>query len=345
MENFLYINGITQGFFAPRGYYRSPEGAKSTEELIATGVNFVALVVNQFQETVGSTRIFPDNRLTVDDDELIFQIKCLQNAGIRVMLKPMIDPFDSLWRGFIAHYRGNTFADIYTDNAAKWFESYRVMLCRYADVAEAAGCEMYCIGCELDGMERWNREKWEETIRQVRKHYSGLVTYNLNRNITDLEDDRKWLAMLDIVGVSGYYEVVPADRSSTLDEMIEGWIPFRDKLEKFSKWIGKPVFFAETGTRPVAGAGGITGNFGMKSSVYSPQEQADYFTAMHTVLKDDPWFYGLVWWKHDEFQYRPQYYLPDGNYVGCEPTPLLRQRMKDLGNSVLPPKAAIYPEK
>ena len=50
------INGMTQGFLAPRGYFLTEDAEKKTAEMAALGINWVALVVNQFQETFASTR-------------------------------------------------------------------------------------------------------------------------------------------------------------------------------------------------------------------------------------------------------------------------------------------------
>lgn len=323
-----FIYGMTQGFLAPQGYYLSAEGEKSVERLKEHGVNFVALVVNQFLETFHSTRIFPLNSRTQDDDELALHIDRLHKAGIRVMLKPMIDPLDSVWRGNIRQYRGiRIFADIDSDTVTPWFLSYREFINRYAKLAEKCQCEFFCAGCELDGMEEHSAE-WSETIRQIRELYHGTVIFNTTMDL-ELRDNRKWLKEVDMVGFSGYFKVGPNDRPSSLEEMRQGWIPWMEKLKEFSQWIGRPLLFAETGTRPLQGAAGITGGYNDESPTYSEQEQADYYSATLDVLDKEDWFCGSVWWKLDEFQYRPNYYLPDGHYVGCEPTETLRKTMKE----------------
>jgi len=109
------INGMTQGFLAPRGHFDTAKGEQQTREIADLGVNWVALCVNQFQETVASTRIFPDNVRTVSDRELIGQIERLHAAGLHVMLKPMLEPCDSVWRGCIRQYTGNILAEVHTD--------------------------------------------------------------------------------------------------------------------------------------------------------------------------------------------------------------------------------------
>ena len=322
-----FIYGMTQGFLAPPGYYYTEEAVKSVERMKAHGVNLVALVVNQFLENFHSTRIFALSNRTQGDEELGLHIARLHEAGIRVMLKPMIDPLDSDWRGNIHQYRGcKIFADIESDTVTPWFDSYRHFLNHYAELAEKNGCELFCSGCELDGMEG-HTDEWHETIRQVRERYHGTVIYNSTMDLK-IRDNRKWMEDVDIVGFSGYFHVGPADRTSSLEEMRQGWLPWMEKLKAYAEWIGKPLMFAETGTRPLVGAAGITGGFNTTSPIYSEEEQADYYTATLDVLDKEDWFCGSIWWKLDEFQYRPNYYLADGHYVGCEPTETLRQTMK-----------------
>ncbi len=331
---------MTQGFLAPRGHFFTCKGQTQTREIIELGINWVALCVNQFQENIASTRIFPDNRRTVSDRELVKQIGRLHHAGIKVMLKPMVEPLDSIWRGFIRQYTGNIIAEVKTDTVSAWFDSYRQMIRRYAEIAEETGCEMFCIGCELDGME-CHDEHWRQTIAMTRDIYTGPITYNLTMNITDFVDNRSWMSLLDIVGVSGYFKVVPNDHSSSLEEMVAGWQPWKEKLQAFSKWLGKPLFFAETGARPMVGAGGITGDFWVDGAVYSEQEQTDYYLSTYRALAAEDWFYGCIWWKWDEHQHRPGYYLADGHYIGCEPTPGMQQAMRQWCSQPVGSKAPI----
>lgn len=335
-----FMNGITQGFVAPRGWFASEKGKESTAEMISLGINWVALVVNQFQETVASTVIFDDNFRTVGDEELKMQIERLHAAGIKVMLKPMIEPLDSIWRGNIRQYAGNILAETETNTIVKWFTSYKRFMARYALIAEETGCEMFCIGCELNGMEN-HPSQWSEVIKVVRGLYNGPVTYNLTMGITDFDESRRWFRELDILGCSGYFKVAPTDRSATYEEMCAGWESWAVKLEAFHKWAGIPLFFAETGARPIVGAAGITGGYNAAGAAYSEGEQADYYRSTLDVLSRYDWFYGSMWWKWDEHQHRPNYYLPDGHYVGCEPAPAMQEAMRTWCKQPLLPRKSL----
>lgn len=324
-----FINGMTQGFLAPRGFFYTRRAEEDTRAIASLGCNYVALVVNQFQETWASTRIFADNRRTVSDRELVHQINRLRAAGIKVMLKPMLEPLDSVWRGGIALRRSdNILQGVACDYVAAWFGSYGDFLRRYAEIAAETKCELFCVGCELDGMEK-HPGHWTRMIEIVRSLYPGPLTYNLTMNIHEFHEDRRWMTQLDLVGVSGYFKVAPLGEPGGLETMRAGWMPWREKLARFADWLARPIFFAEMGTRPVVGAGGVTGDFNASCTDYSEREQADYYRSAMAVLSEEPRFKGAVWWKWDEHQQRPQFHLPDGHYIGCEPTPALRDAMRE----------------
>jgi len=40
---------------------------------------------------------------------------------------------------------------------------------------------------------------------------------------------------------------------------------------------------------------------------YDPQEQANYLEAVCRTFWDEPWWFGLYWWKWDEQNNRPQF--------------------------------------
>ena len=64
---FEFVYGMIRGFYTPRSYSRTAEAEESGNRLKAHGINCVALVVNQYQETFHSTRIFASNvRMTMN---------------------------------------------------------------------------------------------------------------------------------------------------------------------------------------------------------------------------------------------------------------------------------------
>ena len=62
--------GATLGFYAPRGYYASPEARAQIDALAATGANWVVVVATVWQDSATSVSQYRDSALTPDDLEL-----------------------------------------------------------------------------------------------------------------------------------------------------------------------------------------------------------------------------------------------------------------------------------
>ncbi len=121
------------------------------------------------------------------DNELEAAITYAKHLGLKVMLKPMIDPFHpkspSEWRGSL---------DPGTADMAAFMEAYASFITHYAAIAEAYDVDMLCIGCELNtllygpypppedgtsGYTHYWTEKSSGIIPRIRSIYAGPLTY------------------------------------------------------------------------------------------------------------------------------------------------------------------------
>ena len=336
-----FIHGITQGYMAERHFLTSPKGRESTLKIAETGCDLVTVVINQFQADLFATEIGPDNEHTISDEALVQHLDFLHELGYGIMLKPMVDPLDSTWRGSITLRRGcNTLAWRTSDRVTPWFDSYWRFMRRYAEIAEQTHCEMFCIGCELQGMED-HHDDWSNLIDKIREIYHGILTHNMNRNVDCFWESRGWFRKLDLLGLSGYFEMLKPIQNPTYPQIMDNWRTWLERISVFHDWVKRPLFFAETGTRPIVGAAIDPAGYSAKDVVYSEQAQADFYDAIHETFEPIDWFYGTVWWKHDEHQDRPQFHLPDGHITSFEPTPLLKQHMRERAASRLPRKTIL----
>lgn len=296
--------GMSFGFMAKKGYFRTAEAHREVDAMAAVGVRWVALMVTIMQESFASTRIYQDYTLTVADDELISMIGRFRDRGIRVMLKPILECQDSAWRGRISFPDGDQqIQGIVTDYWGRWFDSLRACMVHYARIAEETGAEMLCLGCEMIGTEH-QTDHWRQTIGAVREIYKGAVTYN-----GDFRHKWKatapWFQELDLIGQSFY---VPAadGPGATVEQMVEKLKPAVELLRESAMAMGKPVYFAECGCRSRAGAATQPADSKLPGA-YDGQEQANYLEAVLRSFVGEPWWAGLYWWKWDEQQQRPQY--------------------------------------
>jgi hypothetical protein len=195
--------------------------------------------------------------------------------GMKVMLKPMVDPLDGHWRGEIPP-------------SDAWFASYADFIDFWAEFSQEYGVEMLCIGCEFRAMESWE-SGWENIIVGVRERYSGPLTYAAAdyKSVT-------WWGSLDYVGIEAYFSLTDKN-NPTLEDLKHAWSICADSIEKWQSTVNKPVIFTEIGYRSGDGANKQPEDYQTRLNV-DLQEQVDCYEAAFQTLLCRSWFYGFYWW-------------------------------------------------
>jgi hypothetical protein len=309
-----FMKGMNVGFAAMRGWYGSDEGLAQIERMKALHIEWVAAHVTFVQETYASTRVFMDYEFTPEDGEVRRWIDAAHAAGIKVMLKPILEPLDGIWRGHIMPPGDaqSVYARLQprVENHSRWTKSFKAALCHYADLAAGAGAECVSLGQEYLGLEACN-DIWEEVIPAVRARYDGLLTYEftppnvLTRKVHP--HIGAWWKHLDFLGYSFYG--ANEDPDAPLEDLLAGLAPRRDEAAALAEEFGVPLAILETGRRSTRGMTGQASDFASVGR-YDGDIQARYYEAVLQTFWDEPWFRGVYWWKWDELQaeYRPQYY-------------------------------------
>lgn len=260
--------------------YDSAESNESLARMAAVGVEYVALIVWWQQENVNSTEIYRVPGWTATDEELKCAVDKIHDLGMKVMLKPMVDPkgYENHWRGEFPGY-------------PKWFDSYRENITNhYASFANANDVELFCIGCEFWSTEN-NAKQWIWTIGNVTERYAGPITYAVTFDHCEVIT---WWDSLDYVGIDAYFPLTNKD-DPTLEELKEGWSQIAHDLESWQTTVNKPIIFTEIGYRSGNGTNKQPWNWTAPLSL-DLQEQVDCYEAAFQVLWNKPWFYGMYWW-------------------------------------------------
>ncbi len=204
------------------------------DQIAAVGGDTVLLVVDARQENGRSSRIYLDMRMTPTPDQLAALIARAKAKKLRVILMPIVlldNPRDTEWRGTLA-----------PENWTEWWASYRDMIGHFAWIAQANGVDVLVVGSELVSTET-KLDEWTKTIRQIRKQYSGLLTYSSN---WDHYTAVTFWDQLDLFGLNSYYKMGP-DHTVTLDQIKFRWRQIQEDLVGFSMKIHKPILFLEVG--------------------------------------------------------------------------------------------------
>jgi hypothetical protein len=271
--------------------YASAEASVARAQLASTRANWAAVLVTWYMAARNASAIGPVEQKTPSDAAVAQAVRELRAAGLRVMLKPHVDVLDGSWRGTIRP----------ADEAA-WFASYTIFITRYAQLAQASGAELMCVGTEFATLsDARNAARWASVIASVRGIYGGPLTYAANAvSAGDEFTSVSFWSQLDVAGLDAY---TPLTNSSgpSVDELVRGWSRNRNgenMVAAFRNWQaghGKPVIFTELGYRSADGTNRAPFDF-ETSARYDPGEQADCYEAAFRVWSRESWMRGILWW-------------------------------------------------
>ena len=226
------------------------------------------------------------------DYGLIYTAEMAKSCGIKTILKPHI---------WLRTRSGKWRSDIAMNSEEEWdmwFKDYEAMIIHYAKVAEAGKMDALCIGTELLQPTTKHPDKWRSIIKEIRKVYSGQLTYaaNFYKEYENIEfwDD------LDFIGVQAYFPLVSNNKPSKR-ELIKGWKKPMKRMAKLAKKFNKPIVFTEVGYKNTADAAiepWIWPSRVDKDNLdISDNTQATCYEALFQALWDKEWFGGIYVWK------------------------------------------------
>lgn len=272
-----YIKGFTFPLRTNQyGIFEMNETKRSLECLKkSSNIETVVFVIGALQDTPQTEKIQYKIKEMPSDKELIEILRFAKGLGLRIILKPMLNCRNGVWRANIAFFDKEVPCE---PKWSKWFESYMEYMVTYAKLAEEVGCEMLIIGCELVMTERKEKE-WRKVIGKVREVYYGLITYNTDKY---QEEMITWWDAVDVISSSGYYP-------------IDAWEENLGRIEKVVNKYKKPFFFAECGCMSMEGSEYIPNDWTFRGEV-NEKAQADYFTKMFEECRKRKFVQGFVVW-------------------------------------------------
>lgn len=172
-----------------------------------------------------------------------------------------------------------------------WFAMYKRFLQPFLEMARDEKVAIFCLGTELAGTV--HRKEWRELIAEIRKTYTGKLTYAANWY--DEVDKVCFWHDVDFVGVQAYYPITESDDPS-VTEIAAGWKPWTKTLEQLANKTKRPILFTEFGYKPVLGTT-IRPWEWRSNAERSPEAQAKAYEGAFRALEDKPWLHGLYVWK------------------------------------------------
>lgn len=290
-----YVKGFTFGFMTGAGKFAC-EISKQSLRLMKekTGSDTVILALSALQDTAHYEHVDYKGSHMPADDEVYEMINYAKELGLRVFLKPLVNCRNGVWRAHI------NFFDVDVPCEPKWknwFESYNEYQLHYAEIAEATGCEMLIVGCEMVQAQR-KSEFWRELIKKVRLKYTGLISYNTDKY---QEEHVDWWDAVDVISSSGYYP-------------INDWDNQLNRIKKAVEPYNKPFFFLESGCPSRTGSSMVPNDWTLEGAV-NLKEQEDYYKVMFERLNDEKWIEGFGLWDWSSHLYEEKDAAMDDGYA------------------------------
>jgi hypothetical protein len=258
------------------------------DRLAATNASWTSVLVTAYQETIHTTSIDFTGPPTPTDASVERVIRRAHDLGLKVMLKPHVDLSND-----DQHYRGEIGPNFTAADWAAWFVSYRPFILHYASMAERTDCELFCVGCEL-GTTAVHAAEWRQIVAAVKGAYSGPLTYADNQ-VEYNANGVTWWDAVDVIGQDAYPTLTPI-AAPTVDNLLAGWVPFRDKLQALSEKWGKPLILTEIGCRSISGGAQNPWDWQRQGPV-DLTVQANFYEAAGRAVESRDWLRGMYWWQ------------------------------------------------
>lgn len=269
--------------------YTLPKTQRVIQHIGDDGANIVQ--ISAYARQIGKS---PQRYIDETDDASLHAIiGRVKAAGLKVFLKPVIEPETAkgefLWRGFVP-------------GTNAWFDRVHTpFILRMARVAAKSGVDVLSIGSEyvatLD-----NTAKWRETIRKVRQVFKGELTYIANH---DSYHNVKFFHQLDFISISAYFRLRQTKRPPYPNLQATKWL-YQKEMNRLLTWrhrsglTNKKVLFAEFGIQ----------SKGNGLAYYSPWEwtapgpvnfpvQVKMYEAFFSTFVAKPWSLGVMVWNYE----------------------------------------------
>ncbi len=327
-EQLGFVKGFTWGWDGRRGDYCSQAARDSMTTLAELGCDWVCISFATSMRSFDNPQFYWSERnpRMVSDQDILAAIKLARAQDLKVILKPVVNCRDGVWRAWIRFFRPLTHAEklkgiegeydpwgespgmrkgfVRDENKwSQWWDNYSSFLSHYAKIAEDEQVELFCIGCEMSSTED-QEQQWREIVQEVESIYQGPLIYNANHG---REAVIGWWDAVDLVGISAYYPV-PAPSGQTIEdatqqdtkktEIVETLRKVNKELTTLHHKFKKPILFIESGVTSVRGASRYPWSYpeSHPENPVSQVEQANYYVAMLEVFWNEPWFAGFAWW-------------------------------------------------
>ena len=163
----------------------------------------------------------------------------------------------------------------------------------YAQVAQVANVEIFCIGTELENFIKNRPNYWKRLIVEIRKVYKGKLTYAANWN--EYNHTPFW-NNLDYIGIDGYFPISDL-KTPTLEDCKLGLERWKIEIKKYYDKHKNPILFTEFGYRSVDFTGKEPWKSDRDMGQVNLEAQKNATQAFFETFWNEDWVAGGFIWK------------------------------------------------
>lgn len=257
-------------------------------EVVRLNANHAAVMPFGFIRDVNSPEIIfdTDRQWYGETTEGAMQcIALLHKNGIKTMVKPQ------LWIR-----KGKFTGTLKMESEADWKvleNAYEKFIITYAEMAQEAGSELFCIGTELEQFVLMRPDFWKRLIAGIRKVYFGKLTYAAN---WDEFTRVPFWQELDYIGIDAYFPL-SEEKTPSVAQLKKEWQEHKDDIRSLSETCSKPVLFTEYGYRSTDRTAWKPWLVDRHEQPVNLQAQANATKAILEAFWPENWFAGGYVWK------------------------------------------------
>ncbi|MBU6231201.1 hypothetical protein KGP36_00915 [Patescibacteria group bacterium] len=274
------------------GDFSSSAFDQSLSNAHAAGADTAVLIIPLYQTDDNSSSIFTGYN-TPSDADIVSAGNYAKSIGMKVVLKPHVDPLNGDWR-----------ANINPSNRDQWYGSYGYWLNHIGDLGTQVGAAGIVVGTELISTADYtvnpdNTERWQKLISDLRQHFSGFLTYSANWGSGSYAEEPPHIGFwpsLDYIGISAYYPLASGVSNPSVNDLTGSWSYWDTaKLQSLHTQYGKNIIFTEIGYRSVDNAHNLPW-YSNPGGNYNPTEQVNDYTALFQYWNNQPYMSGIYAW-------------------------------------------------
>lgn len=209
--------------------------------------------------------------------------KC-KTLNLKIMLKPHVWVVGQGWAGDFKP--SDTLSAEERENQwLLWQHSYSDYILALTKVAVEEKVEIFCIGTEYRHAVKERPEFWKNLIDEIRKEYSGKITYAAN---WDNYQNVSFWDRLDMIGIDVYFPLSES-KQPNVQELEDAWEPIKSKVLYLVDSVQKPLIFTEYGYRSIA----YTARGDWKNKEVKELDEKAQLNAYQALYNS--------WWKEEQF--------------------------------------------